>query len=437
MQRLLPCVVALLAFAALPVSAQQDPAAARFPLRKISIEGNHYYSADRFREATGLKIGEMVNKATFEEARDRLVATGVLETVAFEFGPTASGDGYQVTFEVAEIEQIYPVRFENIDVPAEDLYAWLRQKDPLFVNEVPGTERLIERYAGYIEEYLAQQGKPREIRGELTADKPEELYIMFHPKDAMPVVAEVDFEGNEIIPEDVLRNSIDGVAVGARYTEGRFRMLLTSSVRPIYEARGRIGVRFPTIKTGPAGGDVNGIKVTVTVVEGESYNFGKLFVKGTASMDQDLYDLADIKSGDVANMTAVIDALDHIRQRMKEKGYMEADASAHRAVDEDARTVDIYIDVVPGPQYGFGELTIQGLDLHGEFAVRKMWGMLPGAPFDAAYPDFFLGRIRDAGVFDNLKKTSSEIKVNDDAKTVDVVLIFNPEPEKEGILTDR
>ena len=59
-----------------------------------------------------------------------------------------------------------------------------------------------------------------------------------------------------------------------------------------------------------------------------------------------------------------------------------------------------------------------------EPAIRKMWGVKEGKPFDAEFPDAFLKDVRDQGLFDNLGDTSAQTKVNEDRRTVDVTLIF-------------
>ncbi len=420
-------ILAILAWA--PAAGQTDPAKVEWPLKNIEIEGNRHYSDKQLREITGLVIGELANQATFEAARDRMLETGVLESVAFRYGPSEGGDGYDVTFEVAEIEQLYPVRFENIEAEDQELYRWLQQKDPLFTDRAPGTEATIARYTKLIEEYLAQRGTPEEIRGELTAGLPDELVLMFYPRRAMPIIAEVEFTGSEVVPKEILKSAIHGVAVGSRFTEHRMQTLLTTSVRPIYEARGRVAVEFPEIRTEPAGGNVNGVKVTVSVEEGESYNFGEITVQGTASMDQDLYEIADLKRGDLANMSEVISALERIRERLRFKGYMEGDAEGKRVINKHNTTVDIIIDVNPGPLYHFGRLRIQGLDLHGEHLIERIWGLKSGTPYDAGYPDFFLQQVRERGLFDNLKETKADVNIDKQRHAVDVVLIFNPESD--------
>ena len=76
------------------------------------------------------------------------------------------------------------------------------------------------------------------------------------------------------------------------------------------------------------------------------------------------------------------------------------------------------------------------LDLIGEPAVRKMWKIEPGQPYQDGYPEAFLNRVRDEGIFDNLGKTRAETDIHEDSHTVDVTLIFagagTPAKDKAG-----
>ena len=85
----------------------------------------------------------------------------------------------------------------------------------------------------------------------------------------------------------------------------------------------------------------------------------------------------------------------------------------------------------PGDQYRFGSLDIRGLDLISEPEIRKMWGLKPGAPFVAGYPDYFLNAVREEGVFENLGDTKAEQKLNPETHTVDVTLYFKGTPMKD------
>lgn len=412
---------------AFPQTARQ---AVKWPLESIRIEGNRIYSDAQLLAVTGLKIGEPADKSTFDVARDRLLNTGVLETVVYRYRPTAARDGYEVTFQVAEIQQIYPIRFYNIKAPKTELLAWFKQKDPLFSGRISATDRIIGDYADYIEKFLSKRGIQEEIVGEMTSDRPGQLYILFHPKGPLPVVAEVKFTGNKVVPDYVLQKAIRGVAIGSRYTEWRFRELLRTSIRPIYEARGRVRVKFPTIETEPAPGDANGQRVIVHIEEGATYNLGHIEVDGAPGMQQRLLTVANLKTGDIANMGKVVTAMENIRAAMRKQGYLKAECHGERRVWEKRKVVDVFLKVTPGKRFVFGKLFLTGLDLAGEQEIRRIWGMKPGDIFNDSYPKYFLQRVREDGVFDNLKKTLARQEIHQDSGTVDVTLVFNPKKNK-------
>ena len=410
-----------------PKGAPAAPAPAKWPIESLSVTGNHIYSRDQILTVVALKVGQVAGKPEFDAARDRLVACGAFETVGYRFEPGKSR-GYAATFEVTEVQQAYPVRFEELHVSEKDLVANLRSKDPLFLSDkLAATQPVLERYAKWVQEFVASKGEPDEkMQGMLMPDGPEWV-ILFRPARDLPAVAQVTFEGNQIVPQNVLREAIAGAGIGAPYTEDSFRAILNASVRPVYETRGRVRVSFTKLRTEPVT-DVKGIHVFVTVDEGESYELGKISVDDPCPMDKStLLAEADFKTHDVANLERINDGLEKMRLVLRHAGYMDARLTTHRKIDDDKKLEDVFIAVEAGPQFHMGKLTVVGLDLEGEAEMKRIWTMQPGNPFNPDYPDLFLKRVREEGLFDHLGKTKADTKLNDKAHTVDVTLTFSGE----------
>ena len=408
-------------------SGQQKAAAvpARWPIESLAVTGNHIYSRDQILAVTGLKIGQVAGKLEFDAARDRLVACGAFETVGYRFEP-GRGRGYAATFEVTEVQQAYPVRFEELHVSEKDLVANLRSKDPLFLSDkLAATQPVLERYARWIQEFVASRGESDEkVQGMLMPDGPEWV-ILFRPARDLPAVAQVTFEGNLIVPENVLREAVAGAAVGAPYTEDSFRAILNASVRPVYEARGRVRVSFTKLRIEPAA-DVKGVHVFVTVDEGDSYDLGKITVDDPCPIDKSsLLAEGDFKTHDVANIERINRGLEKMRLLLRRSGYMDAHVTMHRKVNDEKELVDVFVDVDAGPQYLMGRLTLVGLDLDGEAEMKRIWTMQMGKPFNPEYPDTFLKRVKEEGVFDHLGKTKADTHLNEKAHTADVTLTFS------------
>jgi outer membrane protein insertion porin family len=405
-------------------SASKAPAA-RWPIESLRVEGTHSYTPEQVLAVAGVKVGQMAGRPEFDAARDRLVACGAFETVGYKFTPSATGKGYAAVFQVTEVEQVYPVEFEDLHVSELELRGVLKSKDPLFTaGKLPATQPVLDRYVKWVQEFLAAKGQPEKIMGSVTPLSPNEFAIVFRPSRPLPAVALVTFRGNGVIPQNVLHDAVAGAAIGMPYTEDRFREVLYSSIRPLYEGRGRVRVRFPEIRTEPDK-NVKGLHVFVTVEEGQSYTLGKIGVDGPTPLDPfTLLKAGDFKSGDVANYDKVNDGLEKMRKMVWHAGFLEAKVTADKHIDDGEQKVDLTVRVDSGPQFTMGRLTIAGLDLEGEAEIKRIWTLKEGKPFNPEYPDFFLNSVKQQGLFDNLANTHADVKLDNKNHVADVTLRF-------------
>lgn len=405
--------------------------AARWPVESLRVEGNHTYSAEQILAVAGLKVGQVADKAEFEAARRRLVDSGAFETVGYKFTP-GSAKGYAAVIQVAEVQQAYPAEFEDLHVSEQELRGALREKDPLFASgKLPATQPAFERYRNWVQEFVAAKGQPEKIAVAVAPTSTGEFAVVFRPARSLPAVALVTFRGNHVLPSNILHDAISGAGIGAEYTEDRFREILNNAIRPIYEARGRMRVRFTELRTEPTK-DVQGLHVFVTIDEGRSYTLGKVSIDGPTPVEAaTLLREVDVKTGDVANFDKVNQGLDAIRKAVRRAGYLNAKVTADRVVDDGHESVDAVIHVEAGPQFTMGKLTVAGLDLEGEAEILRIWTMKMGKPFNPEYPDYFLGVIRQQNIFEHLGKTTADVKINDKTHTGDVRLIFTAEKPAE------
>ena len=261
------------------------------------------------------------------------------------------------------------------------------------------------------------------MTGKLALDSSNQWAVIFSPVGGPPRVAEVRFTGNSVIPADALLDAIAGVAIGSAYTETGFRALLESSVLPLYEARGRVRAAFPKVEAEKAK-DVEGVSVTVSVDEGEVFNFGEVRLSVEGLPEAELQKAASFKTDGIANLTEIDAGIDRVRNRLRRTGYLKPDFRVERTLHVEKKTLDLVVHVDQGPQFHFGKLVVAGLEMNGEAEIRRRWAMKPGAPFDAGYPDYFLARIAEDGLFDNLGKTKSAVKLDDQSHTAAVTLQF-------------
>ncbi len=412
--------LALAVLLAVTATAQDRP----YPLERINVEGNQHYTAAQIIAVSGLKIGQTVSKADFDSARDRLVASGVFENVGCSFEPAKDAKGYDGVIEVSEVQAFLPLRFEDLPVADDQLKAFLKQKDPFFGPRIASTKQILERYTTWINEFLAAHDFHDKVIARVVSENPPDLEILVRPTTPRPSVAQVKFTNTGDIPATQLVKAFYSIAVGSIYTERQFRILLDANIRPLYEVRGCLAVKFPKITTTPAT-DVKGLIVTVEIDQGAVYKIGKVDYTGASMPRAQLVKLAKLTAGDPVNMEVAKTAQANIEKALRRQGYLQIKSDLKRKMQEETKTVDFTFEFEPGPQYTMGELSIVGLDLETEPPIRKMWGLEEGKPFNIDYPKRFLDRIKEDGVFENLKSTRFENKVDDAKLKVDVTLYFN------------
>ncbi len=405
-------------------AAASTPAPDSYPITSLAVRGNNIYTAAQILGVAGLKTGDAVTPADLEAARQRLLATGAFQRAGFEY--KIGHDGYDTTFEVTEDTQFYGVSFEDLPATSAELSQCLHDKDPLFGPKIAATEMSLDRYTALVEQCVAPRGFTGHVKATLTDDYSPDLTILFRPSTPRPTVAEVYFTNTgEIIPA-ALQTAISGAAIGLSYTEQRFRTILDTTIRPMYEAKGYLRAAFPSIATAPSK-NVKGLAITVKVVPGDVYKLTSLRVSGA----EDIPPLAKVKPGDVANFDVVKAAQERLDQILHNRGYLHETTQVFRSLDDANHTVAVTLRATPGPQFLTGKLQIVGLDVIAEPAIRKVWGLPAGQPFNASYPDHFLKVIRDEGLFDNLGATKSETKIHEDTRTVDVTLRFEGPKRKK------
>src|SRR5580704_17129896 len=189
--------------------APLPPAPTAYTIETLAVEGNHTHSADQIVAATGLREGQKAGKSEYEAARGKLAATGVFDNVSYRFAPSHDGEGYDVWFEVAEVAQLYPLRFEDLPAADAELRAWLKQKDPLFGDRIPATKPVVDRYTGWISEFLAAHDYHAAIAGNLTSPEGnEDLTLLFRPAKGHPSIAHITFTGIGDVPSGSLQTAM-------------------------------------------------------------------------------------------------------------------------------------------------------------------------------------------------------------------------------------
>ena len=177
---------------------------------------------------------------------------------------------------------------------------------------------------------------------------------------------------------------------------------------------------------------VKGVIVHLTVEEGSVYKLSKVSLAGVTREETDsLAKVAGFKIGEIANFEEINAGVERMKKSLMHDGYIHAEGEVVRRMDEAAKAVGLLVKLTKGPQYHYGKLTISGLDLNGEAQIEKLWSGKPGKAYNAEYPEYFLARIKEQGLFDDLGDSKAVKKVDDENHVVDITLDFKAAPVKK------
>jgi outer membrane protein assembly factor BamA len=206
-------------------------------------------------------------------------------------------------------------------------------------------------------------------------------------------------------------------------SETRLKLILDGAIKPVYAARGYAAVSFPKIEVVPSKLN-SGVVVKVEIKDGPLFKFGALRFRGKGLDEDEVRSAITYKPGQTFNAEQMDNFRIELMRRMKRRGLLDANITNELQIDDAKKTVNIVYNVVAGEPYNFAKLDVQGLDITAQPVIEKLWGEKPGQVFNPEYPEFFLKRVQDQGMFDNLADAHSDYTADASAHTVTVHLYF-------------
>ncbi len=409
-------------------SAAQGHAAKREPpagtLHSITVKGNQLYSSAGIVKESGLHVGQRVSPQIIEQARKRLQGTELFSNVTDEYRFTgAVPPEYNLTFEVTEIQQIFPMRFERLGATPDAIKQYLQSHVDLYSDRIPGTEGVLHRYSQAVQQFVAETNPNVKVRAAISNDDPQQLTVLFTPDTPARTISQVTVTGNQVIDTGAILRAVNQVAIGVPLSDTRLKLILDGTIKPLYAAKGYAEVTFPKVETEPSKNNL-GVVVKVEIKEGPLFKFGLIHFRGSGMDEDEIRSNIPFKPGQPFNGDQVLKFRLELQHRMKRRGLLDATVTTQTETDDSKRAVNVTYNVVPGEVYNFQTLDVEGLDITSQPVIARLWGEKPGNPFNPDYPDFFLKRVQQQGIFDNLGDTRSDYTADASSHSVTVHLYF-------------
>jgi outer membrane protein insertion porin family len=400
----------LLTLAAL-LSACPPGTAQKFQPKTIQFKGAPEYSDQELLAAADLKKNTVLNFAEMKGHSQKLMDTGVFETLSFKF------DGVDLVYTLVPSTTLYPVHMENLPLTlGEELDAALHDRFPLYHGKVPGDSGLMEQVRRALEEMLAAHGIKATVTAAAFADpKVHKVTAITYSIASPPVrVGKIHLDG----VSSTLQAKVEDVAdhqTGSSFDTENSERNLEHAFELFYGDEGYAGVKVHALRSGdPVATDTAiDIPFSVTVEEGRPYKLGAVHLPPNALVTQTEIDKI---VGPAAHVPAKGQTLRTtwflITSRYKAAGYLDCVVTPHPEFDETSSTVNYNVEVDPGPVYHLAFVKFENVSDELRSRLMRIWQMLPGDAFDESYVSNFIIRAqKDDPV---LMRTLAGVKVTYD-----------------------
>lgn len=390
------------------VSPPTQVLAQQFTLNTIAIDGNLRIGDAAILTRAGIAQGQSLSAGELNAASQRLVASGLFESVSFD----PSGTSLRIT--VVEFPTINRISFEgNQRIDDDALAAAINSNERRVFNPAQAerdADLIADSYA--VEGRLAAKVTPTIIR---RSDNRVDLVFEILEGDNIEI-ERLSFVGNREYSDRRLRRVLNTKQAGFFRALVRSDSLVEDRVefdqqllRDFYLSRGYIDFRVNSANA-QLTEERDGYFLVFNVQEGQRFKFGEITVTSNVpGVDSDTYlDIAKIKPGvvyspslleaDIARMErqALRDGVDFLRVEPR--------------VTRDDRNLALNIEYVltRGPRVFVERIDIEGNTTTLDQVIRRQFNSVEGDPFNPREIREAAERIRALGYFETAEVNARE-----------------------------
>ncbi|MBJ3762887.1 outer membrane protein assembly factor BamA [Maribius pontilimi] len=417
-------LLALVSLTPLPSQAQS------FSFSNVSIEGNARVEDASILSFLNLPRGQAVSAGDLNAAYQRLVNSGLFETV--EIAP----QGSTLVVRVAEWPVINRINIEgNSRLDDEELLAVV-ETTPRRIYSPSQAEADAAAIAAIYEERgrLAASVTPRIIRR-----SENRVDLVFEVAEGGVVEIErLSFVGNRDYSDARLRRVLATKQAGLlRRIIGRDtfvadriqfdRQLLTD----FYSSRGYIDFRILSVNNEFAR-DRGAFFITFNLQEGQSYDFGSITASSQVpGIDpQEFAAVAQIRRGQTYSPQAIDNAITRMERLAIRKGLNFIRATPQITRDQRNLILNVNFELERGPRIFVERIDIEGNATTLDRVIRREFNVVEGDPFNPREIRAAAERIRALGFFAN-----AEVEARDGTAPGQVIVDVDVEEQPTGSLT--
>ncbi|SEP64026.1 Beta-barrel assembly machine subunit BamA [Thalassovita taeanensis] len=412
------------------VSLPTDAAAQSYRFNTVSIEGNQRIEAGTILSYAGIARGKTVSAAELNAAYQRIVASGLFESVEIE------PRGGKLVIVVREFPTINKISIEgNRRLKDEALEAMIQSKSRLVFSPT-----VAERDAASIAEAYNQAGRlsatvtPRIIRR--SDNRVDLVFEIF--EGGITEIERLSFVGNEKYSDGRLRRVLQTKQAGLLRTLIKRDTLVEDRIefdkqvlRDFYLSRGYVDFRITGVNA-ELTRERDGYYLTMNVQEGQQFRFGEISASSElADVDSDEFMAAlKVKPGVIYSPTIVENSIARLERLANKKGLNFVRVEPRITRNDRDLTLDVEFVLSRGPRVFVERIDIEGNTTTMDQVIRRQFKIVEGDPFNPREIRESAERIRALGFF-----SASDVKAREGSSPDRVIVGVNVEETTTGSLS--
>ncbi len=397
---------------------------------RISVEGNDNLDDASVLSHTGIAPGQGLSAAELNAAFQRLMATGLFETV--ELLPR----GNRLVIRVKEYPVIGRVNVEgNARLSDEQALALIRSRPRQAFN--PAT---VEQDAAALLEAYRDQGRlSTSVTPRIIHRPNNRVDVVFEVSEGRVVEIErLSFVGNRAFSDRRLRRVLETRQAGALRALIRKDIFVEERIaldkvllRDFYQARGYADFQVLNVSS-EFSRERNAFFVTFTLREGQQFRFGEVTVSSEVEgLDATGFErLARIRSGQVYSPQAVDAAIERMERQALRLGHNLVRVDPRISRNPRSLSLDVEFVLVEGPRIIVERIDISGNATTLDRVIRRQFRLVEGDPFNPREIREAAARINALGLFSEARVRARQGR-SEDRVIVDVEV----EESKTGSLS--
>ena len=252
-----------------------------------------------------------------------------------------------------------------------------------------------------------------------------------------PIIAEVNFEGNKLIPKEGLEAGLKnaGLSAGQVLKQATLKGV-ANELQQQYISQGYYNSNIEVDQTLLDG---NRVKLDVRFIEGKPAKVVDINVIGNEHFsDEDIKDVFAVKEASWTRLLSKSDryaqeklaaSLENLKALYQNDGYVRFNVdNAVLNISEDKRSVFIEVSLTEGEQYKFGEVNFLGRPIKDTAELQKLVTFAPNKTYSQAELDATTAALKNSygneGYY--LAQVRPVPRINDETKVVDVDYYIDP-----------